>query len=81
MNAIIFKMTALKHSASNLSPEKIQKATREDPELMKIFNALQNGTAMEEFLLHDGMVCLGVRIYIPKSLQQDVFNELHYTHM
>ena len=69
------------HSASNLSPEKIQKATREDPELMKIFNALQNGTAMEEFLLHDGMVCRGVRIYIPKLLQQDVLNELHYTHV
>lgn len=57
--------------------------TLKDAETLELFNALQSGSQMpnglpsEQFSLNFGCIFNGIRIVIPKRLQERVLEELH----
>lgn len=60
----------------------IQEETRKDTKLSKIINNLQNHTVTDsEFTIDSNILFKGSRVVIPSSLQQQVLEELHYTHV
>lgn len=62
----------------------IQKATAKDTELQQLYQEIQSGKGnkkeLHEYSLQNNCIFYGIRIVIPRSLQQQILQELHMAH-
>ena len=75
-----------------VTADQVRQATRQDPTLAAVFNAVQSGdfsdcashqsfiSRRNELTTHQGCVLWGARVVVPTKLQAQVLRELHGTH-
>ncbi|XP_031355110.1 uncharacterized protein K02A2.6-like [Photinus pyralis] len=66
--------------------EQIRRETIKDEVLRKVCHELESSSSnpnetQTKYNMHDGCIFYGMRVVIPKSLQQTVLNELHDAHL
>ncbi|XP_036346138.1 uncharacterized protein K02A2.6-like [Rhagoletis pomonella] len=67
-------------SSEYINSEILASETAKDPELSNILTNMMNGNDEGTYMLNNGIIFKGQRVVIPKSLQQNVLQELHRTH-
>ncbi|XP_017466491.1 PREDICTED: uncharacterized protein K02A2.6-like [Rhagoletis zephyria] len=67
-------------SSEYINSEILASETAKDPELSNILTNMMNGNGEGTYMLNNGIIFKGQRVVIPKSLQQNVLQELHRTH-
>ena len=69
-------------STETLTAEKIKKETELDAELKKIkYNIVIGNTFHPTTMLQGGILFRGIRVITPKSVQQEMLQQLHSTHI
>lgn len=72
-------------SVMPVSLQDIREATKNDPDLQKLYLSIQAGRndtkQPYEFSLQNNCIFYGIRIVIPKELQPKILEELHTAHM
>ncbi|KAB0794890.1 hypothetical protein PPYR_11729 [Photinus pyralis] len=68
-------------STDQIGYERIKYETGRDSELCKIIEQMKTQRIESEFLLNDGVLYRSHRIVIPKTMQADILNDLHSTHL
>ncbi|XP_031333894.1 uncharacterized protein K02A2.6-like [Photinus pyralis] len=77
----VYEMTIFDISTDTINSDRIREETCKDRELQEIIEELSSTSKDSSFTIDHGILFRDQRVVIPKSMQNEILQELHVTHL